>query len=217
MDQFEMKPRNISISVFENKKEQITSSSNESQTYIILQNEELNNQNKQFVLDLQVLENKNNELEEQNDKMENSTRYMRGILHNFNQKVSHQKNIIKYYKEYHSSLKEFTKPINGLVKKINNGFIKFPIIYNIILILSWLIGIISIIDIITFNVILMLSFTILTAFLQIDYNLILAIENKTTSINEIQKGQKTNIESLELKNSEIDKSNNFIEDYIDVV
>ena len=149
--------------------------------------------------------------------MENSTRYMRGILHNFTEKIKHQDKVINYYKSYHSSLKDFSKTINSLIKKINDFIKKFAIIYNIILMILCFMGSISWFSIITHNVILAMGIGITIAFTQLDYTLILHIDDKSKSINEIQKSDKKLIDTEMNKISEIDKSNNFIEEYIDVV
>jgi hypothetical protein len=208
---------NISINVFEKNKDKIEKSSNASEAFLILSNEELNNQNRNFIIEIENLKSQNETLEEQNEKMETSTRYMRGILHNFTEKVKHQDKVIKYYKSYHSSLKDFSKSINSLVKKINDFIKKFAIIYNLILMVLCFMDSISWVSIITHNIIAAMGVGITIAFTQLDYTLILHIEDKTKSINEIQKRDKNLIDIEINKISEIDKSNNFIEDYIEVV
>lgn len=208
---------NISINVYEKNKEKIQNASNASEAFLILSNEELGNKTRSFIVDIENLKSQNESLEEQNEKMENSTRYMRGILHNFTEKVKHQNNVIKYYKTYHSSLKDFSKTINSLVKTINDFIKKFAIIYNLLLLVLCMMDSISWFSIITHNIILAMGIGITIAFTQLDYTLILHIDDKTKSINEIQKSDKKLIDIEMNKISEIDKSNNFIEDYIDVV
>ena len=209
--------RNISIAVYEKNKSEIDNSSNASEKFIIYTNEELSNKNREYIVEIDNLKNQNDILEEQNDKLENSTRYMRGILHNFTEKVKKQDKLIKYYKKYHTSLKDYTKPINGLIKKTNEFIRKFAFIYNVLLLTLCLTIEMSIFSIIFYNIIVLVSVAITVAVTQIDYNLIKTIEGKTQSINQIQKQEKQLIDVEESKIAEIDKSNNFIEDYIDMI
>jgi hypothetical protein len=217
MDEFELKPRNISISVFENNKDKIESSGNGSQSYIIFQNEELNNQNKNYCLEIAELKKANLDQEEQIDKLENSTRYMRGILHNFTEKVKLQKDLIKYYINYHQKLKDYTKSINTLAKKSNDFCRKFIFMYNLIIMSLCFTGTMSYVSLISYNIVMMVAVGITVAQTQIDYLLIKDIDGKTKSINDVQKSDKLSIDQIKEKIDEIDKSNNFIEDYINVV
>lgn len=212
-----MEPRNISIAVYDQNKDQIEKSSNASERFLILTNEELNNKNREYIIELETLKNDNDSLEEQNGKLENSTRYMRGMLHNFTEKVKHQAKVIKHYKSYHSNLKDYTKTINTLVKNINEFIKKLFIVYNIILLTLCFSGGISFFSIILNNILAVMAVGITVAVTQVDYTLILNIEEKTKSINELQKRDKQIIENAEKEIDEIDKSNNFIEEYIEVV
>lgn len=208
---------NISINVFEKNKEKIEKSSNGSEAFLIISNEELNNKNREYLLEVEKLKNENESLEDQNDKHENSTRYMRGILHNFTEKVKHQDNLINHYKTYHSNLKDFTKEITNLVKSIYDFYMKFVFIYNATLLIILFSGGITIGSIIINNLILGLSIGMTVAVTHLDYKLILNIEDKVKKTNDLQKTDKLLIDSELKKIAEIDKSNNFIEDYINVV
>ena len=64
---------------------------------------------------------------------------------------------------------------------------------------------------------MMVAVGITVAQTQIDYLLIKDIDGKTKSINDVQKSDKLSIDQIKEKIDEIDKSNNFIEDYINVV
>ena len=212
-----MEPRNISIAVYDQNKDQIEKSSNASERFLILTNEELSNKNREYIIELETLKNENESLEEQNGKLENSTRYMRGILHNFTEKVKHQAKVIKHYKTYHSNLKDYTKIINSLVKNINEFIKRLFIVYNMILLTLCFSGGINLFSIILNNILAVMTVGITVAVTQVDYTLILNIDKKTKSINELQKSDKQVIELEEGKIAEIDKSNNFIEEYIEVV
>lgn len=212
-----MEPRNISIAVYDQNKESIDKSSNASERYLILSNEELGNKNREYIVELETLKNENESLEDQNGKLETSTRYMRGILHNFTEKVKHQDKLIKHYKTYHSNLKEYTKSINTLIKNTNEFIKKLFLVYNMILLTLCFSGGITFFSVLLNNILAAMALGITVAQTQLDYTLILNIEEKTKSINELQKTDKQVIELEEGKIAEIDKSNNFIEEYIDVV
>ena len=212
-----MEPRNISIAVYDQNKESIDKSSNASERYLILSNEELSNKNREYIVELETLKNENESLEDQNGKLETSTRYMRGILHNFTEKVKHQEKLIKHYKTYHSNLKEYTKSINTLIKNTNDFIKKIFLVYNMILLTLCFSGGITFFAVLLNNILVAMALGITVAQTQLDYTLILNIEEKTKSINELQKTDKQVIENEEKKIAEIDKSNNFIEEYIEVV
>ncbi len=212
-----MEPRNISIAVYDQNKESIDKSSNASERYLILSNEELSNKNREYIVELETLKNENESLEDQNGKLETSTRYMRGILHNFTEKVKHQDKLIKHYKTYHSNLKEYAKSINNLIKNTNDFIKKIFLVYNMILLTLCFSGGITFFAVLLNNILVAMALGITVAQTQLDYTLILNIEEKTKSINELQKTDKQVIENEEKKIAEIDKSNNFIEEYIEVV
>ena len=72
----------IHINIFKNNESQIEQSSNKSESYIILMNEDLNNKNRDYIIEIEQLTNQVNDLEEMNDKSEKSITYMRGLLKN---------------------------------------------------------------------------------------------------------------------------------------
>lgn len=212
-----MEPRNISIAVYDQNKESIDKSSNASERYLILSNEELSNKNREYIVELETVKIDNDSLEEQNGNLEKSRNYMRGLLHNFTEKVKHQAKVIKHYKSYHSNLKNYTKTINTLVKNINEFIKKLFLVYNMILLTLCFSGGITFFAVLLNNILATMALGITVAQTQLDYTLILNIEEKTKSINELQKTDKQVIELEEGKIAEIDKSNNFIEEYIEVV
>ena len=80
-------PKNISISVYEGNKERIQTSDNSSQEYIILQNEELIRQNKDYIVQINQNDIQIEEFVKDNGKMETSMRNLRAILQNFSAKI----------------------------------------------------------------------------------------------------------------------------------
>ena len=102
-------PRNISISVYENNKDKITKADNSTQEYIILRNEELEKRNKEFIINIEKIGNQLAEITDENEKQETSLTYMRGLLHNFTEKINLQKKLVQEQKENYLNLKTYTK------------------------------------------------------------------------------------------------------------
>lgn len=114
-----MPQENIHINVYEHNKKDIETTQNSSEKYIILMNEELNNQNKDYLIEIEQHENRIEELENDIDREEKKTVYMRGILKNFYYLNTKEKQLNKEYK------KELNENFNKLTNFIN--FIKiFP-------------------------------------------------------------------------------------------
>lgn len=89
----------FNINIFKDNKESIESSNNKSESYILLANEKLNNTNRDLIIELNELQNNMNDLENDNERMEKSITYQRGLLHNFNDIKNNQENMIKQYKK----------------------------------------------------------------------------------------------------------------------
>ena len=62
----------------------IDTSSNRTEAYIILSNEELNNKNRDLLEKVAESNAEKDILEDENERMEKSITYQRGLLHNFN-------------------------------------------------------------------------------------------------------------------------------------
>lgn len=208
---------NIHISVYEKNRSEIDNADNSSERYIILTNEELRKENDKLREEIETLKKQNTDLENDNDKLENSVRYLRGLMQNFNSKIKNQTKIIKLEKEYYTSLKEYSKINNNLIKNINQMIKYFPLHLIIFMILFWIINLISFSSM--FLIIIITSFSILTSFTFNDVNcfLILNIDNRTELFNKTQREMKEFINNIEKDISSIDKSNDFIEDYINAI
>ena len=92
------------INIFEKNKDVVRKADNSSQEYIILQNEALTNQNKGFIVEIQQLKIQIDELEEESDRYEKSKTYMRGLLKNFVEMNKDRNLIIQEYSKYIQSL-----------------------------------------------------------------------------------------------------------------
>lgn len=99
--------KHLNISIYNDNKDKIEKSQNPSESYLILCNEELNNKLRNAINDISEMNAEKSELESDNERMEKSITYQRGLLHNFNglnklyeKKSKLQSNIILNKAEY---------------------------------------------------------------------------------------------------------------------
>ena len=207
-------PRNISILVYENNKDKITKADNSTQEYIILRNEELEKRNKEFIINIEKIGNQLAEITDENEKQETSLTYMRGLLHNFTEKINLQKKLVQEQKENYLNLKTYTKNVNNQLKKLNEaGHVYYPTLLSI-LFLAYMLNTINISAILVFPVIDAVNYLCLIALFQIDYKMFYDIFKNINILNEEQNNHKKKIVSFEGEILALDKSNNFIEDHI---
>lgn len=90
---------NINIVTNGNKKRKINESDNPSDTYILLLNEELNNQNKQLIIEMKELESEKNEIEEWLDKSDRDKKNMRDFIKTIIQTKHIQSSIINIFND----------------------------------------------------------------------------------------------------------------------
>ena len=78
---------NKAVNIFfkSNDKEDILKGSTPYERYIILQNETIHGENRQLNLKINELQNENNSLQEDVDKYDTSTRYIKGLLKNLSE------------------------------------------------------------------------------------------------------------------------------------
>lgn len=115
--------KTFNINIYDKNKKTIESANNKSESYLILSNEELNNKNREFLIEINNLNNTIDYLEIDSDKMEKSITYQRGLLHNFNSNKKLQSELIKKYKEHIRRYSELNiyilEKYNILLKIIN--------------------------------------------------------------------------------------------------
>ncbi len=114
-----MDDKTVNINIYKNNKETIENSDNKSETYIIISNEELNNKNRELLESMLQLENTISDFENDNERMEKSITYQRGLLHNFNHIKNYQHKQLKEYNEFKSKISETEK---FLVNENNKHF-----------------------------------------------------------------------------------------------
>ena len=151
--------KTLNINIYKENHKEIENSQNKSETYIILANEELNNKVREHLDHSAKLDEHINELENDNERMEKSITYQRGLLHNFNDIKMHQSKKIKYYEKY------LNDTMNFLTTDIEKNFLYlykifyydiylsclFLIIINYIINTNISILLLNIITILTFN------------------------------------------------------------------
>ena len=74
--------KQFNINIYKENKEGIENASNRAEAYIILANEELNNKNRDILLDLKELQSQHEIQTEENERMEVTIVNQRGMLHN---------------------------------------------------------------------------------------------------------------------------------------
>lgn len=101
-----MDDKTVNINIYKNNKDTIENSDNKSETYIIVSNDELNNKNRELLESMLQLESTISDLENDNEKMEKSITYQRGLLHNFNYIKNYQNKQLEEYNKFKSKIAE---------------------------------------------------------------------------------------------------------------
>lgn len=89
---------NIKIVTNDDKNTKIEQSNNQSETYILLQNEQLCNQNKQLIIDMKQLETEKEEIDTWLDKAETDKNHMKNFIKTISQQNSLYRSMIDNYK-----------------------------------------------------------------------------------------------------------------------
>ena len=141
----------VHINIYKENKESVDSSSNKAEAYIILVNEELNNKNRELIQQLEDLSYEKEQLEEDNEKMEKSTTYQRGLLHNLSELNKLEVDVSKNEKELNKNLMEENKYLKQRIKDTEyNAKLFIGLVFIVLLIQSsiQLISFVSLISII---------------------------------------------------------------------
>lgn len=196
--------KTFNINIYDNNKNKIETANNKSESYLIISNEELNNKNRELIIEINNLNNNIVDLENDSDKMEKSLTYQRGLLHNFNSNKKLQSELIKKYKKLVTKNIELSNYIlekyNILLKIINYSLLSsVTLVMMSLLIFGDLISILVYIMIIGLSI-YVISDTIYNFNLDNFYSRIgkykadIKIHNNCiiTSINDIEKFSKNN-------------------------
>jgi hypothetical protein len=200
----------VHINIYKENKESVDSSSNKAEAYIILTNEELNNKNREFIQQLADLTYEKEQLEEDNEKMEKSTTYQRGLLHNLSELNKLEVEVSKNEKELNNNLMEENKFLKQRIKDTEYNAKLFTGLVCIVLLIQSSIQLISFVSLISI-ILSSISIFILGKF---DKSLIFSLN----SLEKFEKKRDAITDYIKAKSGEIKKitsSSDFLGDFID--
>ena len=201
----------VHINIYKENQNSIDTSSNRTEAYIILSNEELNNKNRDLLEKVAESNAEKDILEDENERMEKSITYQRGLLHNFNTlnklerlNSSNQENISKKYQEQ-------IKELENLSKEKDNEMIKLFGYLGVMLLLQTSFGILD------SMIIVILSINIFTVVYILMYVTTIKTnpKNINSSFNEKRNQLNKDIEKNKTEIKSIMDSSDFISDYIE--
>lgn len=201
----------VHINIYKENQNSIDTSSNRTEAYIILSNEELNNKNRDLLEKVAEINAEKDILEDENERMEKSITYQRGLLHNFNTlnklerlNSSNQENISKKYQEQ-------IKELENLSKEKDNEGIKLFGYLGVMLLLQTSFGILD------SMIIVILSINIITVVYILMYVTTIKTnpKNINSSFNEKRNQLNKDIEKNKTEIKSIMDSSDFISDYIE--
>lgn len=133
--------KHLKINIYNENKEQIEKSKNQSESYLILSNEELNNKLRNAINDISEMNAEKLDLENDNERMEKSITYQRGLLHNFN-------GLNKLYENKIKIDSDFLEQKSDYIRGFKNKHQKFQdtMFYNMIITLLFNLLIILMVD-----------------------------------------------------------------------
>ena len=207
----------IHINIFKNNESQIEQSSNKSESYIILMNEDLNNKNRDYIIEIEQLTYQVNDLEEMNDKSEKSITYMRGLLKNIIGLKKLINEVNKIYKEHDKNILEINKCISNLVLNLNKSINILPIIYSIVIVLCFLMNISNLYNIIIQTFVIVITLLINFTYVNLDIRFILEYSKYNNSKNIIFSSTRKYINEKEEEIKKIEDANDFLNEYVDVI
>jgi len=198
----------VHINIYKENKESVDSSSNKAEAYIILVNEELNNKNRDLIQEIANITSEKDILEDENGRMEKSTTYQRGLLHNLSELNKLEAIVTKQEKELNKIYMEEQIILNKYIKETEYNTKLFMGIICIVLLIQFAIGLIDITSVIF----------IVTTTVSVYYGM--PYINKIDPKLNVNFGEKRKliIDYIKVKVSEIDKitsSSDFLGDYIE--
>lgn len=201
----------VNITIYKENKESIDSSSNRTEAYIILANEELNNKNRDLIKEISELTAEKDSLEEENEKLEKSSTYQRGLLHNLSELNKLEEIVSKNENELNKVFLEEMKYLDENFKLKEKNISIFIGLVTTLLLIESLMGIIDIQSLVSFFI------TLISVYMSDKFNIITLNHISDKNFKEQRKLIETIIET---KNNEINKiksSSDFLGDYIDTI
>jgi len=208
--------KHLHINIFKDNKDKIDTASNKSEMYLILMNEELNNNTKSYLDDLNTSKQENDSLTDDNERMEKSLTYQRGLLQNFHANNNHRKKLNDIQDSLIVLNQKHIKQTSNLYNSIVH-FINF-MLYSFItlLVLAFAIGLLDVFQIVVFTLLIILSVSstvLITKFDFTKHSFQLACANYSSENARITINLKKSQKQIE----EMDKNNNHITEFIDSI
>tara|TARA_B100000963_G_C22296270_1_gene523622 strand:- start:11 stop:637 length:627 start_codon:yes stop_codon:yes gene_type:complete len=202
----------VNITIYKENKDSIDTSPNRTEAYIILANEELNNKNRDLIKELSEITSEKDSLEEENDKLEKSSTYQRGLLHNLSELNKLEEVVSKNENELSKVYSEEIKSLEENFKVIEKNLYIYLGLFTTILLIESLMGIIDIQSLVSFFV------TGITIFMTGKFNMLISYKyNINSTFKEKQNAIKTIIETKQNEIKKIKNSSDFLGDYIDSI
>ena len=195
-------------------KDKVEKSSNQSETYILLMNEQLTNKIRDLETELYEVKQENETLTEENERMEKSLTYQRGLLHNFDEMNNVRSNLIKILNGYLSNYRANTTKVEETTRSIREFRFQLYYIYGFLSVLCTGIGVIDVTSLLLMIALLFTTYYGTLFIFNIDrnrLNLKKIFENNKESYTLTEKDVK--IKQKEL--TDLENNNNHIGEFID--
>jgi hypothetical protein len=195
-------------------KEKVEKSSNQSETYILIANEQLSNRIRELETELYEVKQENETLTEENERMEKSLTYQRGLLHNFDEMNNVRSNLIKILNGYVSDYRINTTRVEETTKSIREFRFQLYYIYGFLSVLCTGIGLIDVTSLLLMITLLFTTYYGTLFIFNIDrnrLNLKKMFENNKESYVVLEKDVKSKQKDL----ADLENSNNHIGEFID--
>jgi hypothetical protein len=207
--------KNIHINIIKNGKEAIDKSTNKSETYIILMNEELNNKNREQIEEIKDLNSQIVDLEDQSDRSEKSITYMRGLLKNMIGVKNMVLSLNKLYTEKYKNNNQKMEFINKFLIDLNLLIRILPLVSGLVLLFTFLMNIINLYEILVLIFVFGLTGLIILTYSKISTQLFLKYDSFQSEVEELNKDYDVQIKELRLKIKKVEDSNDFLNEFVD--
>jgi len=203
----------LHINIYKDNKESISNSSNRTEEYIIIANEELNNKNRDLNKEVSELVAEKDIITDENERMEKSLTYQRGFLHNLHELNKLHKFITKNENELNKINLEEQLELKNILKNSEANTKMFITIIGIMLLVQCSIGLIDLYAVIS---IALTTVSVFYGMSAMDKSLVF----KDTSLHNFDVKRKLISDIIKNTNAEINKitsSSDFISDYIEIM
>ena len=207
--------KNIHINIIKNGKEAIDKSTNKSETYIILMNEELNNKNREQIEEIKDLNSQIVDLEDQSDRSEKSITYMRGLLKNMIGVKNMVLSLNKLYTEKYKNNNEKMEFINKFIIDLNLSIRILPLVSGLVLLFTFLMDMINLYEILVSIFVFGLTGLIILTYTKINTQLFLKYDSFQSEVEKLNNDYDVQIKELRLKIKKVEDSNDFLNEFVD--